>query len=176
MGKKSITRNLKRGQKYNSTVTILIKGNNNNIIIENIFKSNLSVDIGNYTGADNVNIKIGKNIRAVKLNILAHQSNVPITIGDNCLFSKNITIRSGELPHRIFDKDTKTNLDNSKGIIIGNHVWIGENSYILKRAAIPNNSIVGSASVVTKKFDEDNIVIAGNPAKICRKNIMWEIE
>ncbi len=44
----------------------------------------------------------------------------------------------------------------------------------MKKVRIADNSVVGSASVVTKKFDEENVVIAGNPAKICRRNIMWE--
>lgn len=56
---------------------------------------------------------------------------------------------------------------------IGNHVWIGEHCYILKNATISDNSVVGSMSVVTKRFDEENVVIAGNPAKIYRRNVMW---
>ena len=33
--------------------------------------------------------------------------------------------------------------------------------------------IVGAMSVVTKAFDEKHSVIAGNPAKICKRNILW---
>ncbi len=161
-------------KRYDSSIKINIKGNNNSVIIEEILNSTLEIDIGNYTGVNNVCIKIGKQFQSVGLAILAYQSNVPVIIGSNCLFSHHVTIRSGELPHRIFDKDTMENLDNSDGILIGNHVWVGEGVYIMKRVKISDNSIVGSASVVTKKFNEENVVIAGNPAKICRRNIMWE--
>ncbi len=34
-------------------------------------------------------------------------------------------------------------------------------------------SIIGASSVVTKRFDENNIAIGGNPAKIIKRNINW---
>lgn len=134
----------------------------------------LFIDIGNTASCNNITIEIGENLTCVDTNIMAYKDNVPIKIGKDCLFSKNVTIRSGELPHRIFDCETHEDLDNSKGIEIGNHVWIGENCYILKKVKISDNTIVGTGSIVTRKFNEENIVIAGNPAVICRKNISWK--
>lgn len=52
---------------------------------------------------------------------------------------------------------------------IGNNVWMGRGVMVLKDSIIGNNSIVGTGSVVTKKFD-DNQIIAGVPAKVL-KNI-----
>ena len=155
-------------------VTITINGNNNRIIIKKFRTTQLYIDIGNFTGVDNVEIEILENLTCVQTSIFAYQSNTPIKIGANCLSSRDVCIRSGELPHAIYDKDTFENLDKSEGIFIGNHVWIGEHAFILKKATIPDNCIVGAMSVVTKRFTEENAVIAGNPARVCKRNIMWE--
>ena len=153
---------------------INIRGSNNRIIIKNLRTANLFIDIGNYTDCNNVEIEILDNFVCAQAHILGYQSNTPIKIGANCLFSKDICIRNGELPHAIYDINTFENFDKSQGIFIGNHVWIGEHAYIMKKSQIQDDSIVGAMSVVTKAFDESNVLIAGNPAKICKRNIMWE--
>lgn len=54
-------------------------------------------------------------------------------------------------------------------IIIGDNVWIGVNSVILKGVTIGQNSIIGASSVVTKSIPS-NSVYAGNPAKKIKAN------
>ena len=158
-------------------ISIKIRGNNNSVYI-NTFKlyKNLKIDIGGLAEVENTHVTIGEKMECSELTIYAYQNNSKIQIGDNCLISAGVKIRSGELPHKIFNNETNENIDNSDGIYIGNHVWIGENVYIMKRAKISDNSIIGSASVVTKKFDESNVVIAGNPAKICKRNVNWQAD
>ena len=46
----------------------------------------------------------------------------------------------------------------------------------LKCAIIPNDCVVGTGAVVTKKFDKSNCVIAGVPAKVVKENISWSKE
>ena len=43
------------------------------------------------------------------------------------------------------------------------------NSTILPGVHLGNHVIVGAGSVVTKSITEDNVVVAGNPAKIVKK-------
>jgi maltose O-acetyltransferase len=52
-------------------------------------------------------------------------------------------------------------------IKIGNDVFIGTKSIILSGVSLGNRVIVGAGSVVTKSFSDD-VIIAGNPAKIIR--------
>lgn len=59
--------------------------------------------------------------------------------------------------------------------MIKNHCWIGYGAFITKNVQLPNNTIVGLASVVTEKFFEEYTVIAGNPAKIIKRNVTWDI-
>lgn len=44
---------------------------------------------------------------------------------------------------------------------IGTHVWICANSTILKGALISDNSVVGAGTIVSKKFEHRNVLIAG---------------
>lgn len=60
----------------------------------------------------------------------------------------------------------RTKFIKTSPIVIGNNVWLSANVIILPGVRIGNNCIVGAGSVVTKSFEEDNLIIAGNPAKI----------
>ena len=56
-------------------------------------------------------------------------------------------------------------LGSAGEVNIGNNVFIGVNTVILKGTTIGNNVIIGAGSVVTHDI-QDNTVAAGNPAKI----------
>ena len=57
--------------------------------------------------------------------------------------------------------------DRRGGVKIGNNVFIGMKSTILKGVRIGNNVIIGANSLVNKDVP-DNCVVAGNPAKIVK--------
>ena len=65
-------------------------------------------------------------------------------------------------------------INRSKNIIIGKNVWIGMHASILKNSMIPDGAIVGAYSVVAGRFDEKNSVIAGNPAKVVKRDVQWK--
>lgn len=90
------------------------------------------------------------------------QANNGIKLGKNCLIAPGVKIISSN-----HDYMTK-NIVLEKPISIGNNVWIGTNVVILPGVTIGNNVTIGAGSVVTKSFEKDNIVIAGNPAKIIK--------
>jgi virginiamycin A acetyltransferase len=58
--------------------------------------------------------------------------------------------------------------------IIGNDVWIGQNSTILPGVTIGDGVIIGAKSVVGSNIEPYSIV-AGNPAKIIRKRFDEEL-
>jgi acetyltransferase-like isoleucine patch superfamily enzyme len=62
------------------------------------------------------------------------------------------------------------NVDYHKGgpIILGDNVWLGANAIVLPNVSLGNNVIVASGSVVTKSFQENNIILGGIPAKIIK--------
>lgn len=158
-----------------SNLKIYIRGNNNRITIDSPIQiKDLKIVIGSHVLAHNTNLTIGKNLSTEpNVAFFLYDTNNKLFIGENCMFSNTITIRCGELPHLIFSLDDSKYIGFSEGVFIGNHVWIGERSYINKRVTIPNENIVAACSVVTKRFTEENCVIGGNPAKIVKKGIQW---
>ena len=56
---------------------------------------------------------------------------------------------------------------------IGNHVWIGENSMVLKGVTIGDGVVIAASSVVTRDIPPHSLV-AGIPAKVIRENIEWK--
>ena len=110
-------------------------------------------------------IKIGNNVGISGATIYAHEK---IEIGDDCLIGANVKIIDNDF-HPI-DPVARKNNDPQiphKPVIIGNNVFIGMNSIILKGTVIGDNCVIGAGSVVHGKF-EDNCIIAGNPARVIK--------
>ncbi len=105
-------------------------------------------------------------------NISVHTK---VTLGDELLAGWHVNIQDAD-GHAIFQEeapDVRVNADEE--IYIGNHVWLASYSDILKGSYIPDNSIVAYKSCVTRKFEEENTILAGVPAKVIKKNIRWHI-
>lgn len=104
-----------------------------------------------------------------------------ISIGKYVLISHNCNIFDSNC-HPIDSEDRKRDYENlilrGEGnqnnevicapVVIGDNVWIGANTTILKGVSIGERTIVAAGAVVTKSFPKD-VVIAGNPAKIVKK-------
>jgi len=158
---------LKKGAMVLNTV-FHIYGNNNTVIIG----ENTVVNHGDvYMEDDDNTISIGAGTHLMGKNYLTAIEGKKIIIGEDCLFSTDVVLRTGD-SHSILDaKGNRTNF--SQNIIIGNHVWIGYRVIINKGVSISDNSIIATGSVVTKSFDENNIAIAGVPAVIIKKDVDW---
>lgn len=63
-----------------------------------------------------------------------------------------------------------THGEGIRNIIIGENCHIGGAVRFAPGSSIGNNSIVGLGSVVTQKFNSENVFITGDPAKIVSKN------
>ena len=64
------------------------------------------------------------------------------------------------------------NTPKSKPIIIQDDVWIGRRAIILKGVTIGEGAVVAAGSIVTKDVPPHTLV-AGNPAKIIKKEVNW---
>lgn len=88
-----------------------------------------------------------------------------INIGSNTLVAGNVTILSHDHCKRVGDNQPYL-IDT----YIGENCFIAMGAIILPGVTIGNQVIVGAGSIVTKDVPS-NCVVAGNPAKIIRKNI-----
>lgn len=98
-----------------------------------------------------------------------------VSIGCNNLFAANTEI-IGCTEHEVLDLNTKEVLNTEQNVIIGDHNWIGRDVLFMCKAGIQNNSVVGIRSLITKSFNESNILLAGVPAVIKRRNVTWREE
>ena len=94
-----------------------------------------------------------------------------ITIGNNGMWGWNVILMDGD-GHPIYDTENKI-INRPQEIIIGNNVWLGADSSIMKGAYIPDGCIVGKGSTVTRKETKTNSILAGCPAKVVKENISW---
>ena len=95
-----------------------------------------------------------------------------ISFGNDCLTSADIHCRTTD-SHTILNRNGER-INFARDIIVGNHVWIGANVTLLKGAGIGNNCVVSYGSIVTRRIEEDNCVIAGIPAKVVKQGIDWD--
>lgn len=96
-----------------------------------------------------------------------------ITIGNDFLGGWNLCIRDTDGHPVIVDGQMK---EKTKPIHIGNHVWVGADSVILKGTCIHDDSIVACNSVVVGLTTTmDGCLLAGCPAKIKKENVNWEM-
>ena len=98
-----------------------------------------------------------------------------LVIGKRAQFGRELTIRTSD-GHSIYNIGEKLPYNEPEDIIIGDDVWIAQRSTIIKGAQIPSNCVVGACSLVNKKFEEEGCIIAGNPAKVIKRNIRWEFD
>jgi acetyltransferase-like isoleucine patch superfamily enzyme len=119
-------------------------------------------------------IEIGDN---TMLNGVSVTSYNKVVIGKNCQIASSTLISDTDF-HPV-DPEVRMrecmgykidhSLVNKKPVIIGNNVWIGWGSIILKGVNIGDNSIIAAGSVVLNDIPA-NVIAAGNPA-IVKKHI-----
>ncbi len=149
--------------------TISLKGNNNTLIIRKNAVVNGCVF---FLDDDSNTIDIGEESTFTGKSEFIATEGTRIDIGRDCMFAYGIVLRTGD-HHSIFNSENYR-INRSMNIRLGNHVWIGQNAYLLKGVEIQSGSIVGACSVVTKAQNEGQIVLAGNPARKAKSNVTWD--
>lgn len=94
-----------------------------------------------------------------------------ITIGFQCAIGRNVMIMDFDA-HKIYYESGKENMVTAP-VIIGDHVWIGAGATILKGVTIGDGAVIGAGSVVTQDV-EPYTIVAGNPARVIKRNVRWE--
>lgn len=90
----------------------------------------------------------------------------PIRIGDNALLGPNCQLLTPL--HPLDSVERNSGIEYGAPITIGDNFWAGGGVTILPGVTLGDNVVVGAGAVVTKSFG-DNVVLAGNPAKIIKE-------
>lgn len=96
-----------------------------------------------------------------------------IDIGDDVLFAWDCLVLDYD-GHAIYCEDGDR-INEDKPIIIGNYVWVGCRSTILKGTVIPDNCVVGAGTLLSGQKLEANSIVVGNPPKSRKKISGWKL-
>jgi galactoside O-acetyltransferase len=109
-------------------------------------------------------IIIGDNV-AIN-NAFSIECSSKVVIENDVLIGMNCSIIDNDGHNLAIEKRNSGNPEMAQ-VHIRQNVFLGNNVSILKGVTIGENSIIGNGSVVTKNIPE-NVIAAGNPAKVIR--------
>lgn len=159
---------LGKSANYLKDCHIYIHGDNNLIRLgeRNVFRK---ADL--YIEDSGSEISFGNNNHIMGFTHIAALEGKAICFGDECLFSTDVIFRNSD-SHAIYDSGTGTRINPAESILVGNRVWFGNKTTVLKGAKIGDNSVVATGAIVTHNVPSNSIV-AGVPAKVVKSNIIW---
>lgn len=126
-------------------------------------------------------ICVFKNAELIIGNNFENTANVTIictreiSIGCNFLASWKTCIMDNDF-HSVENLVDGLSSNMEDPVHIGDNVWMGMGTTILKGSQIPNGCIIGAGALVNKKFTEDNCLIAGSPATIKKTSVTLKRE
>lgn len=90
-----------------------------------------------------------------------------ITIGEGCAISHDFTVMDS-------DAHYLNGSNNTKSIVIGNHVWIGTRVTILSGVTVGDGAVIAAGSLVNSNVPEGALV-GGVPARVLKENVKWRL-
>jgi acetyltransferase-like isoleucine patch superfamily enzyme len=110
-------------------------------------------------------LKIGDRVGLTASVLIS--SHREITIGHDCLFAENVSIRDAE--HTISANATIASQPLRQGAIrIESDVWIGKGSIVLQDSVLRHGSVVGANSFLKSHVTDSFGIYVGAPAKKIR--------
>ena len=88
-----------------------------------------------------------------------------VILGDGVMLANGAYITDSDW-HTIHDRTVRA--ETPTPVHIGDNVWLGDNSAVLKGVTIGENSVIAARAVVTRDVPA-NVVVAGNPAKVVKE-------
>lgn len=111
-----------------------------------------------------INIHIGENFYSnYNLTML---DVCPITIGKNAMIGPNCQFLTPL--HPLDPIERNSGKEYGAPITIGDNFWAGGGVTVLPGVTLGNNVVAGAGAVITKSFG-DNVVLAGNPARVIKE-------
>lgn len=96
--------------------------------------------------------------------------NNSIIFGNNVLLSWDVLVMDTDF-HKILNKSGVV-VNGDKPIVIGDNVWIGCRTTILKGSKIPSNSVIAGSSLIADVLNKENCIYSSNQ-KIIKEDIVW---
>lgn len=123
--------------------------------------------------AENAELVLGDNVTVTGDSTIICEKG--IRIGAGSLLSWEVLMMDTDY-HSIYKLgDPDTVINPPKPIVIGENVWIGCRSTVLKGTTVLDNTVIAACSMVTKSILTDHCVIGGQDAqRILKTDIVWK--
>lgn len=95
-----------------------------------------------------------------------------IHIGNKAVISWDVLIMDSDL-HGLYD-ERGNKINDAMPIRIGNAVWIGCRSLVLKGVDIADGVVVAAATTLTRSVKSPNVIAGGHPVRVLKENISWK--
>ncbi|WP_088840930.1 acyltransferase [Listeria sp. ILCC797] len=148
---------------------IIFHGDHSVVYIKKTLQNQIMINLNIHAGST-VFIDEGASFNGVLNAIISEHQN--LIVGKDAMFSFGSWIRTSDV-HPIYQIESGERLNRPASVLIGDHVWIGQDVKLLKGATIGSSSIVGANAIVTSVVP-NNAVVAGNPARVVKESVFWE--
>lgn len=92
-----------------------------------------------------------------------------IKIGDNVMLGPNVLIYDQDHDYRA-EGGVAAMRFKTASVVIGNNVWIGANTLILRGTTIGDNSVVGGGTVVKGDFPPNSVIIQKRTTEVRKQH------
>jgi len=96
-----------------------------------------------------------------------------IEFGAGNLLAWDITVLDNDY-HSVLDEQGEK-INPARPVKIGDRVWIGAQTTLLKGTQIGNDCIIAAGSLLHRKFEGDGRLIGGNPARVLKQGVSWRV-
>ncbi len=152
-------------------VHLTLIGNGNRIVIGAHTRIRAG---GNFVAEDgNSRIAIGDGTTMTTPTIVCSEAG-RVQLGRDCMVAMNTCIRNSD-GHAIFDVPTGRRINPAADVTIGDHVWLGIRTLVLKGSRIGDGAIVGANALVSGEIPPASLAV-GSPARAIRPSISWTRE
>lgn len=100
--------------------------------------------------------KIGKNASVNSHNMIVCHNKV--IIGNDVQFSPNVQIYDHDHNYRV-EGGVKVGKYKTTPIVIGDNVWVGANTVILRGSKIGNNCVIGAGCIVRGEYPDGSLIV-----------------
>ena len=120
---------------------------------------------------NDVEVRLGAKCTVESARFVAH-SGTSHEVGPDCMFAYDVEVRTSD-EHSILDAGSGARLNPDKSVRIGEHVWLGARSVVVKGVNIGDNSVIATGSIVSRDIGS-GVVAAGVPARVIRDGVTWD--
>ena len=92
-----------------------------------------------------------------------------VSFGDNVLVSWDCLFMDSDM-HPISVKSGKR-INEDRPIVVGNHVWVGCNTTILKGSFVPDGCVIAAGSVLSGRLERESAIYSSKT--VLKEDIVW---